>query len=206
MSAKSIQEAVWQAYRDASDIAVLRQQVEEHRWLLDVPSADQSLLQRAIESHDVSAAKLLLDMGEKPNKHDGAGFSFVITAVSLSDECEQEATTDIVRALASVGADLNYCGSSGYRPLHWAAHRNQSWLIELLVELGADIDGRMSVDGELTPLMVACGMRNSGAATTLKKLGADEKLKTHPSLSHGGGLTAADLGGDLGIELRFFRP
>ena len=196
MSVDSVQD-IWRAYEDANDLAVLGELVKKHHWVLDVPAADQTLLNLAIVTHDAAAVALLLELGDEPNKPDTGGFPHIITAVSVSGECDPEITIRIIRVLASADADLDYCGSSGYRPLHWAAHGDQPWLIRALVEFGADIDGRMSVDGELTPLMVAMGLGNRRAADTLIELGADKTLKSERSLIHEGGLTASDLAGKL---------
>ena len=188
---------IWRSYSAADNISVLRELVKNNPWVLDIPTADQTLLNLAIGAHDAAAVELLLELGDEANKPDTGGFPHIITAVFVSQECDPEITIRIVRALALANADLDYCGSSGYRPLHWAAHGDMAWLIRVLMELGADIDGRMSVDGELTPLMLAMGLGNRRAADTLIELGADKTLKSARSLVHEGGLTASDLAGRL---------
>jgi hypothetical protein len=78
-----------------------------------------------------------------------------------------------VRRFAAAGADVDeQRGEHGGRPLHYAAHKGQVAVVELLVELGADKDAT-NAHGR-TPLHVAAKHGQVAVMTALLQLGADK--------------------------------
>ncbi len=62
---------------------------------------------------------------------------------------------NIISALIAKGVNLNKVDSSGATPLHECAGRNLSWPVQILVDLGADVNIKHGRNG-LTPLQMAC--------------------------------------------------
>jgi len=102
-----------------------------------------------------------------------------------------------VRKLVEQGADIHgldtrpdVAGANGRRPLNWAALKNDTKMIELLLELGADIN-RPNLSG-FTPLHHAA---EAGSVESIKLLlakGADPKIKNKR------GMTPAQVAAALG--------
>jgi ankyrin repeat protein len=89
---------------------------------------------------------------------------------------------DAVKKLVEQGADIhgldtrpNVAGANGRRPLNWAALENDTKMIELLLELGADIN-RQNLSG-FTPLHHAAEVEAVEAIKLLLARGADTTIK-----------------------------
>jgi ankyrin repeat protein len=87
-----------------------------------------------------------------------------------------------VKKLVEQGADIhgldtrpNVAGANGRRPLNWAALENDAKMIELLLELGADIN-RQNLSG-FTPLHHAAEVQAVEAIKLLLARGADTAIK-----------------------------
>jgi ankyrin repeat protein len=97
---------------------------------------------------------------------------------------------DLVRKLLAEGADIhcldtrpNTAGRNGRRPLNFAALQNDTKMIELLLELGADIN-RQNLSG-FTPLHHAVEMQALEAIALLLKRGADTTIRNNRLLTPG---------------------
>lgn len=83
-----------------------------------------------------------------------------------------------VRALVSAGADVNarFVGPHEETPLHWAASANDVAVIDMLIELGADLEAAGSVIDGTTPLADAAAFGQWQAARSLLEHGAHTNL------------------------------
>jgi ankyrin repeat protein len=97
---------------------------------------------------------------------------------------------DQVRKLVAEGADIhgldtrpNTAGRNGRRPLNFAALQNDTKMIELLLELGADID-RQNLTG-FTPLHHAAEVQAVEAIKLLLARGADTTIENNRGLTPG---------------------
>jgi ankyrin repeat protein len=97
---------------------------------------------------------------------------------------------DQVRRLVAQGADIHgldvrpqTAGSNGRRPLNFAALQNDTKMIELLLELGADIN-RQNLTG-FTPLHHAVEAQALEAIALLLKRGADTSVENKRGLTPG---------------------
>jgi len=95
-----------------------------------------------------------------------------------------------VRKLAGEGADVNgldtrpnVAGANGRRPLNWAAIENDTKMIELLLELGADINGQNA--SGFTPLHHAVEYEAIEALKLLVARGADTKIENKRGFTPG---------------------
>jgi Ankyrin repeats (3 copies)/Domain of unknown function (DUF3471) len=95
---------------------------------------------------------------------------------------------DQVRRLVAQGADIHGLdtrpatgGGNGRRPLNFAALNNDTEMIELLLELGADIN-RQNLSG-FTPLHHAVEAQAAEAIALLLKRGADTTVKNNRNLT-----------------------
>lgn len=81
---------------------------------------------------DVGAGTETLEIEERPE---------------IAQAIEAGADVDTIRLLLQNGADISYCSQQGYTLMTLAAYRRNSSVIELLLELGAPLDG-VSTYGE----------------------------------------------------------
>ena len=94
---------------------------------------DKTELMRAASQEDLTAVQRLLSTTVKPdvNALDQAGQTALILA------CENpKASSEVVKALLTAGADVNLRSRNGYTALTWALARNNSELIRLLRRAG----------------------------------------------------------------------
>ncbi|MBS0203525.1 MAG: ankyrin repeat domain-containing protein [Planctomycetes bacterium] len=158
---------IWDNYLKHRNLELLREDILSYPWYEPPQTADESLLMRAVEHNDVGAVQLLLSMGENPNLPALDGFTFLHQAVDHAadvgavpkDDCVETAPRPaaevaVLIALLEGGADPNTQGMDG-TPLHRAAGSGDVRSARILLGYGADIEARMLVDGELTPLQHA---------------------------------------------------
>jgi ankyrin repeat protein len=130
-------------------------------------------LTTAASTGDEGLVAFLLERGADPNVATADGYSPLLWAV----EAEEEGSTAVLARLIAAGADLHREGFNGWTPLHMAASRGRAEKCRLLLDAGAEIDRRATVDGYRTPLMEASA---SGAAEVVRLLldrGADASLR-----------------------------
>ncbi|MFO0965150.1 MAG: ankyrin repeat domain-containing protein [Gemmataceae bacterium] len=73
---------------------------------------------------------------------------------ALSKRLLGAGTTAQVKTLLQQGADANARDEDGFQPLHLPALLRQPGIVQLLLDHGADVNGK-ATDGEITPLMMA---------------------------------------------------
>ena len=79
-----------------------------------------------------------------------------------------------VRALLQENVDVNAAQPDGATALHWAAHRNNRELADLLLRAGANVDA--TNDYGVTSLILACLNASAPLIETLLNAGADPNL------------------------------
>jgi Ankyrin repeats (3 copies) len=153
--------------------SILSQDVYLVKQLLDNFSFDpwdDSIVLSAIEYHQISIIKLLVDYGFDLN-HDcySGGYYPLEKAIEIGYSFEQIAT------LLSFGATANICSCSG-TPLMSAIERNDEGIIDLLIDAKADVN--IQIEGGFTALM--CAALNGHFSTTEKliRLGANPDIIT----------------------------
>jgi ankyrin repeat protein len=98
----------------------------------------------------------------------------------MEEELHNAAAVDdvvTIRRLVAEGADVNEQGAAeGVRPLHVAAQYGHVDAVQVLVEIGADLEAP-AVDG-VRPLHMAAHQGHVSAVKTLVQLGADKEAST----------------------------
>lgn len=121
----------------------------------------------ALYHSPIRLVRALLELGADPNYDTRDGFPALFTALSTAqpDRCER------VALLLDFGADIHQRGVNDYTPLHFAATRDDSAAIALLLGHGADPALRTRIDHHATPLEEAEYFGHRSGAETLRKLG-----------------------------------
>lgn len=148
----------------------------------------------AASNADVDAIRLLLEHGARADllQADRQG---PITAL-MSARAPQEVSVLALRMLHDAGADLNVSASPhhlqrtrGGTPLHYAVRSNNARAVEVLAELGADLnakdlDGLTALDHAMArnqvPFLQMRQPPNTALAESLRSLGATEELDVTP--------------------------
>jgi ankyrin repeat protein len=122
-------------------------------------------LVRAVQFGDVERVRQLLEKRQDLNLPlpDKDGFTLIHWSV-------QEWNPEITRLLVEYGANPNTSGDSGVTPLANATGDNKIEAVELLLELGADVNYS---EGHGTALHTACAYEYPQVAEILIKHGAD---------------------------------
>ncbi|MEZ5941069.1 MAG: ankyrin repeat domain-containing protein [Planctomycetaceae bacterium] len=181
---------IWDSYRSHGDVALLREDILTQPWYQPPTIVDDSVLQHAVNSCDVAAARVLIELGEHPNLPADDGFTLLHLAVDAAYEQKHSGESlEMIGLLLENGADPNVLGMDG-TALHRAAGWGNVEVVGLLLKHGADIEARMLVDGELTPLMHAALWGKRDMVTFLLLSGADPMARCAEYM---GGLTAEEL-------------
>jgi ankyrin repeat protein len=91
-------------------------------------------------------------------------------------DAARSADAPAVQALLRDHADANVAEVDGTTPLHWAVHRDNAALVNLLIAAGAKVDARNRYG--VTPLSLACENGNAGIADALLSAGANPNATT----------------------------
>jgi len=188
---------IWDNYLAHRSLDSLREDILTYPWYQPPEKADESLLLRAIQGRDAGAAVLLIAMGESPLLPASDGFTLLHTAVDAVSHAEiglkrdsveiaprVDAALAVLRALLDGGADPNVMGADG-TPLHRAAGSGIVESARMLLAYGADIEARMLIDGELTPLLHAAMMGQPQMVRFLLDSGANRSAMSRTSLRSG---------------------
>ncbi|RBQ78384.1 hypothetical protein VDGD_04100 [Verticillium dahliae] len=133
---------------------------------------DASLLQMSIlfNKDDTPAMmQLLLDNGEDPDSKEG-GTANLLTHLYL------ESQWVYAQAIIRAGGDVNGRGPDGSTTMHWAAYVNNTTLIKMLREYGADVNPRHPGKDDSTPLMLAVRHRARAAVMALLDARANARM------------------------------
>ncbi len=145
---------------------------------------------RAAKTGDVAAMKLLLGHGADPRLVLKDNTTAMISAAGLGwrwgdSKIPEADALAAVKLCIELGLDVNAANDLGETPLHGAAARGATTIIQYLVDHGAKLETK-DKRGR-TPLAIAIGEEDRGnpgfpeAATLLRKLMADRGLKIDPA-------------------------
>lgn len=110
---------------------------------------------------DVETLELLISYGADPNKEDEKGSPPLVHAIFSKN-------IDLVKALISNGADLNFRGRSRQKTLlHFAVIAEDPDIVKILLEKG--VDPKLTDHMGRTPLRIAGGESRQGCAKVLKE-------------------------------------
>ena len=87
------------------------------------------------------------------------------------------ANTAVFRRLLRAGADPNLPTDAPRPMFHWAIYQNVKRVVSILIEYGADVNGRGSLQGDETPIMIAAYYADIGIMEKLLKCGADPNAR-----------------------------
>ncbi len=119
-------------------------------------------------AEDTGKFAALLAQGRDPNASTWDGKVLLHSLIGRDHRAGN--TADLVRLLLDKGADPGIKDINGYTPLHRAAPRKDTALLELLIARGAPVNAK-SADG-VTPLTIALNAGNREAAARLLEKGA----------------------------------
>ena len=120
---------------------------------------------------NVKLAKLLIKLGADVNKVDCEGQTTLYKASSRFNRIL------IVKLLIKSGADMDLPNTTGWTPMHIAAHGNNLQVVRLLIKSGAKKD--MPNMAGLTPLHVAVQRGNEEIVAKLLEAGANRNTRLH---------------------------
>ena len=104
-------------------------------------------------------------MSQKAERSDRDGKDALMEAIYKGNE-------QIVEALISNGAEINFQYYNGYFPIHKAVKRNQKEIAEILLKNGADVDAKCSMRTPPTPISYAIQEANIEIVDILLQYGA----------------------------------
>ncbi len=168
---------IWESYLEHRDAARLGEEIATAPWGASRERAEESLLMRAVLAGDLAAVNAMLAAGESAERKATDGFSFLHCAVDVAAQARAQPERDdaigILRALLMQGIDPNVQGIDG-TPLHRAAGAGCIEAMKVLIEHSANVEARMLVDDEPTPVIHAAQMRQRAAVEFLVSLGIIE--------------------------------
>jgi len=77
-----------------------------------------------------------------------------------------------LQSLLKQKVDVNAAQGDGMTALHWAAFRDDTEMVQLLIQAGADVKATTRI-GAMTPLVMACNNGSAAMVNLLLKAGAD---------------------------------
>lgn len=118
----------------------------------------------AIDSGSLATVKWMVGRGVDLNFRDPEGYTPLHTALEQAEPIRYE----LLEMLISAGAPVNLKGVNDWTPAHAAAARDDVRALEILVNHGADLTIRTSIDGYATPLEEARALGAGKAVTFLE--------------------------------------
>lgn len=140
--------------------AEIRRLVQAGADVNGVTTGTWTALDSAVQSHQLAAVKVLLELGADPN-----GKPNTVTPLMRASV---RGDTDVVLALIQGGARINLADPDGYTALMWAVGHPET--IQALIKAGAQVNQHDS-NGP-SPLMAAVWACNEAAVRDLLKAGA----------------------------------
>ncbi len=156
------------------DPAEIRRRVEtEPEYVHHRDKYGHGPLTTAAAAGDDGLVAFLLERGADPNVETLDGYSPLLWAV----ESEAEGSAAVLARLLAAGADPRRHGLNGWTPLHMAASRGWVEKCRILLDAGAEIDRRATIDDNRTPLMEAAAAGKADVVRLLLDRGADASLR-----------------------------
>jgi ankyrin repeat protein len=145
---------------------------KDPRFLTAVDPRGNTLLDHAVWAGQPEIAGALIKLGADVNSSDGI-------SSCLHDAIDSRPGGDarIARVLLENGALTEIRATNGWTPLHRACVYASKEFVETLLDFGADIDARTSIDEHLTPLMEAAYAGRDDVVKLLLSRGAAAGLK-----------------------------
>lgn len=137
-----------------------------------MPAPPELKLLAACAAEDSAAVAAALNSGADVNciSHAGMGFTPLLSLCT-----RDKISRNMVSLLLEKGADPNLASVDGMTPLHYAARKGRTDIMELLLANGAEIDS-VNLDGR-TPLHEAARYHQESAVLLLLKKGADPQIQ-----------------------------
>lgn len=158
---------------ELSKILVDSNYQEIKEWIRVVPEVltetdyfDESILSYAISLSSYEVIELLLNSGATARYEPVIGYSCLHSAIERDDPSKDK----IIKLLVKFGADLDVHGINDWTPLHMAAAKGDVEMIQLLIDLGADVTVKTRIDNYTTPEQEARDLGQIKAAEFLSKL------------------------------------
>jgi ankyrin repeat protein len=142
-------ELIDQAFRKG-DLDALRAAAEDPSIVPNgrMPDGIGPCLTYAIYHSPLPFIRTLLEIGANPNVPADDGFPPLIAALSTGREVagatKRTDVDAVIRLLLSFGADPNQRGINDYTPLHMAVGERNAYALQLLLDVGADREARVS--------------------------------------------------------------
>ncbi|MFD2368867.1 ankyrin repeat domain-containing protein [Brevibacillus sp. GCM10020057] len=105
------------------------------------PELDKQLV-KAVEANDPATVESLLKQGANPNTKDDSGEPLLLTTAFGSTDRNKFAFNNIAKILLEYKSNPNATSSQGDSVLYWAAYNGNTELVKMLLEAGADPNGK----------------------------------------------------------------
>ncbi len=110
-------------------------------------SVPHSWISEAVAQGAKSAVAWMLARGVDPSPEGDHGFPPLHVVIDL----QQASKYEILALLIAAGADVNQHGLNDWTPLHRAATRDETKMMQMLLDAGADRSRRTRIDNYATP-------------------------------------------------------